>query len=185
MPELNLRTINVLSAFFVLDCYTVTTLSSLHKAELISNIDSKAWSEAPEEIKRALKLAKTVRGALHHSLPIKSYRRLSDKDGVTLSVELCAHSGRGLPVDAVCAISFMAELDALLAYAVSMWSDLIPRVLARLDETCKSLAREVNQAGGGEMTVGHANIDSDGRLKLEYLRVSACPVDDLLARFGK
>jgi hypothetical protein len=185
MPELNLKTINVLSAFFVLDCYTSKTLISLRKANLISDVIAKAWDEAPEKVRRAINLAKRVRGALHQTLPIKSYRRYSDKDGVTLSIELCAHSGRGSYDEAVCAFSFMSEVNALLLYAVSMWTELVPLVLGRLDETCKSLAKEVEQSGGGEMTVGHANVDSDGRLKLEYLRVSASPVDELISRFGK
>jgi hypothetical protein len=64
-----------------------------------------------------------------------------------------------------------------------MWTDLVPSVLARLDETCKSLALEVEQAGGGKMTVGRANISQDGRLSLEYLQVSDCPVAELLGRF--
>ncbi len=183
IPELNLKTINVLSAFFVLDCYTSKTFDSLRKAKLISDANAKAWDEAPEKIKNAINLAKRVRGALHQTLPIKSYRRLFDKDGVTLNVELWAHSGRGSYDETVCAFSFLSEVNALLVYAVSMWTDLVPSVLARLDETCKSLALEVEQAGGGKMTVGRANISQDGRLSLEYLQVSDCPVAELLGRF--
>jgi hypothetical protein len=183
VAELNLKTINVLSAFFVLDCYTSKTLVSLRKAKLITDVHAKAWHEAPENIKKAINLAKSVRGALHQTLPIKSYRRLSDKDGVTLSVELCAHSGRGSYDKSVCALSFMSEVNELLLYAVSMWTDLVPGVLARLDETCKSLAREVEQTGGGKMSVGRVNISREGLLNLEYLQVSDCPVAELLSRF--
>jgi hypothetical protein len=185
IAELNLKTINVLSAFFVLDCYTSRTLVSLRRANLISDVNAKAWDDAPEKIKEAIKLAKSVRGALHQTLPIKSYKRSSDKDRVTLTVELCAHSGRGSYDRSVCALTFMSEVNALLVYAISMWRDLVPIVLARLDETCKSLAKEVEQAGGGRMTVGRANVSQDGRLNLEYLQVSDCPVAELLGRFGE
>lgn len=187
-PELNLKTINVLSAFFVLDKYFTSTLGGLLKRGVISAKDSGRWNNAPKAIKVIIDQARSVRGTLHYTLPVKSYRRFSSREETTFSAFLFAHSGRsdsgrGTSDQSVCAVRFMHSLDELTNYASSLWAGLIPIFLAPFDKLCKGLHAEVINAGGEQMTVGHAKVEN-GELSLSCLDISGSPVEQLLDRLN-
>lgn len=180
-PELNLKTINVLSAFFVLDNYTQSTLVVLAKKGVIAKEELNLWRKAPDRIQKIMNLARDVRGALHHSLPIKSYHRHSSKNSSTLAVELVAHSGRSKSEKCICASEFMASLKDLTSYAHEMWLGLLPRVLASYDDLCQSLHSEVIKAGGSDMLIGQVNI-SGLHAEFHFLGINCSPIDRLKVR---